>query len=174
HAPAPRFFSRDQNTAAGERVEVLADHRRIVKRLTSIRDECRDLSQRIPALSKAGIRPAGHYLCVFKLDASGKTQLDRGCSDLPRKRRLRCIVELHGYQTSGERGIPPASLPRGGVLVSFGSTSGCSGVWPPPPKYRNKEASNQETYLDADLYPVPDRRGISMNKPLRPVYQQPV
>jgi hypothetical protein len=48
------------------------------------------------------------------------------------------------------------------------SISGCSGVWIPPPKYRNKEACNQETYLDADLYPVPDRRGISMNNPMRP------
>src|SRR6476660_7937031 len=36
--------------------------------------------------------------------------------------------------------------------------SGCSGVWVPPPKYRNKEACKQRKYHEADLYPVPDRR----------------
>jgi hypothetical protein len=29
--------------------------------------------------------------------------------------------------------------------------SGCSGVWWPPPKYRDKEARNQDAYLDADV-----------------------
>jgi hypothetical protein len=46
--------------------------------------------------------------------------------------------------------------------------SGCSGVWLPPPKYRNKEACNQDNYPDADLYPVLDRRRISMSNPIRP------
>jgi hypothetical protein len=49
---------------------------------------------------------------------------------------------------------------------------GHSGVWPPPAKYRNKEACNQDHDLDADLYPVPDRRGISISSisnPIRPV-----
>jgi hypothetical protein len=32
----------------------------------------------------------------------------------------------------------------------FRAISGCSGVWVPPPKYRNNEACNQESYLDAD------------------------
>jgi hypothetical protein len=45
----------------------------------------------------------------------------------------------------------------------------CSGVWLPPPKYRNKEACNQDNDLDAHLYPVPDRRGISISNPIRPV-----
>jgi hypothetical protein len=45
--------------------------------------------------------------------------------------------------------------------------SGCSGVWPPPPKCRNKEARNRETYLEGDLHPVPDRRGISVSNPIR-------
>jgi hypothetical protein len=45
----------------------------------------------------------------------------------------------------------------------------CSGVWVPPPKYHHKEACNQEYYLNADLYPVPDRRGISVSDPIRPV-----
>jgi hypothetical protein len=45
---------------------------------------------------------------------------------------------------------------------------GRSGVWLPPPKYRNKDACNQDNDLDANLYPVPDRRGISMNNPTRP------
>jgi hypothetical protein len=44
---------------------------------------------------------------------------------------------------------------------------GCSGVWLPPPKYRNKEACNQEHYPETDLYPVLDRRGISMSNPIR-------
>jgi len=44
----------------------------------------------------------------------------------------------------------------------------CSGVWLPPPKYRNKEASNQASYLDAHFNPVPDRRGISINITIRP------
>jgi hypothetical protein len=43
--------------------------------------------------------------------------------------------------------------------------SGCSGVWLPPPKYRNNEACNQDNHLDADLYPVLDRRGISISNP---------
>jgi hypothetical protein len=51
--------------------------------------------------------------------------------------------------------------------------SGCSGGWQPPPKDRNNEARNQETYCDADFYPVPDRRCISMSNPLRPAYEQP-
>jgi hypothetical protein len=46
---------------------------------------------------------------------------------------------------------------------------GCSGVRLPPPKYRNKDACNQDSYLDADLYPVLDRRGISIGNPIRPV-----
>ena len=46
---------------------------------------------------------------------------------------------------------------------------GCSGVWPPPAKYRDKEACNQDHDPDADLYPVPDRRGISISNPIRPV-----
>jgi len=47
--------------------------------------------------------------------------------------------------------------------------SGHSGVRPPPPEYRNKEARNQDHDPDADLYPVPDRRGISISNPIRPV-----
>jgi hypothetical protein len=46
---------------------------------------------------------------------------------------------------------------------------GRSGVWLPPAKYRNKEARHQDNDPDAYLYPVPDRRGISMRNPIRPV-----
>jgi hypothetical protein len=46
---------------------------------------------------------------------------------------------------------------------------GPSGVWLPPPKYRNEEACNNDNYPDAYLYPVPDRRGVSMRNPTRPV-----
>jgi hypothetical protein len=42
----------------------------------------------------------------------------------------------------------------------------------PPAKYRNKEACHQAGYLDADDYPVPDRRGISMNNIMRPPVQK--
>jgi hypothetical protein len=42
----------------------------------------------------------------------------------------------------------------------------------PPPKHRNKEACNQAGYLDADLYPVPGWRGISMNNTMRPPVQK--
>jgi hypothetical protein len=42
----------------------------------------------------------------------------------------------------------------------------------PPAKYRNKEACHQAGYLDADDYPVPDRRGISMNNTMRPPVQK--
>jgi hypothetical protein len=49
-----------------------------------------------------------------------------------------------------------------------GMDAGCSGVWLPPSKYRNKEASDQANYLDAHFNPVPDRRGISMNSTIRP------
>jgi hypothetical protein len=43
-----------------------------------------------------------------------------------------------------------------------------------PAKYRNTEASDQGGYLQADLYPVLDRRGIPMSEPIRPVEKQPV
>jgi hypothetical protein len=51
---------------------------------------------------------------------------------------------------------------------------GRSGDWMPPPVYRNNEACDQGNYLDADLYPVPDRGGISMRNPARRVENQPV
>jgi hypothetical protein len=47
-----------------------------------------------------------------------------------------------------------------------------SRVWLPPSKYRNKEASNQASYLVAHFNPVPDRRGISMNSTIRPPVQK--
>ena len=52
--------------------------------------------------------------------------------------------------------------------------SGYSGVRLPPPEYRNNEACDQADDPEADSYPVPDRRGISMNNHLRPVYEQPI
>jgi hypothetical protein len=44
----------------------------------------------------------------------------------------------------------------------------CSGVWLPPPKYRNNEASNQASHLDSHFNPVPDRCGVSVNGTIRP------
>jgi hypothetical protein len=44
----------------------------------------------------------------------------------------------------------------------------------PPPEYCNTEACDQGDYLEADLYPVPDRGGISMSNPARRVEKQPV
>jgi hypothetical protein len=44
----------------------------------------------------------------------------------------------------------------------------------PPPEYRNTEASEQGDDLEADLYPVPDRSGISMRNPARRVENQQV
>jgi hypothetical protein len=52
--------------------------------------------------------------------------------------------------------------------------SGCSAVWVKPPKYRNAEACKQGEDLQADCHPVPDRRGISLNSPLRRGCEQPV
>jgi hypothetical protein len=49
-----------------------------------------------------------------------------------------------------------------------------SGVWHPPPKYRNAEASDQGNCLEAEQYPVSDRCAVSMNKPIRPVREQPL
>ena len=46
-------------------------------------------------------------------------------------------------------------------------TGGCSAARVPPAKYRNREAGSQDRYLDADGYPVRDRRGISMNDQTR-------
>jgi hypothetical protein len=71
--------------------------------------------------------------------------------------------------TSGGEGQGPAGRTRLAPLL----LSGCSGVWHPPPEYRNKEACNQGNCLETHLYPVPDRRGISMSNPIRPV-QKPV
>jgi hypothetical protein len=39
----------------------------------------------------------------------------------------------------------------------------------PPPEYRDTEACDQGDDLDADLYPVLDRRGIPMSNPSGPV-----
>jgi hypothetical protein len=44
----------------------------------------------------------------------------------------------------------------------------------PPPEYCNNEACDEGEYLEADLYPVPDRGGISMSNPARPVENQPL
>jgi hypothetical protein len=44
----------------------------------------------------------------------------------------------------------------------------------PPPEYRNTEASDHGDALEADLYPVPDRGGVSMSNPARRVEKQPV
>jgi hypothetical protein len=44
----------------------------------------------------------------------------------------------------------------------------------PPPEYRDNEACDQGDYLEADLYPVPNRGGISMSNPARAVEDQPV
>jgi hypothetical protein len=52
--------------------------------------------------------------------------------------------------------------------------SGRSGVRVPPPKYRNNEAGDQGEYLEADLYPVPDRGGVSIRNPARRAENQPV
>jgi hypothetical protein len=54
------------------------------------------------------------------------------------------------------------------------AVSGSSGAWLQPPEYRNNEACDQGDYPEADCYPVPDRRGISINNHLRPVYEQPI
>jgi hypothetical protein len=43
-----------------------------------------------------------------------------------------------------------------------------------PPKYRNADACKQGDDLQADCYPVPDRRGISLKSPLRRGCEQPV
>jgi hypothetical protein len=42
----------------------------------------------------------------------------------------------------------------------------------PPPKYRKKEASNRANCPETDLYPVPDRLGVSMGNHFRPVDEQ--
>jgi hypothetical protein len=76
-----------------------------------------------------------------------------------------CIIALVNlYKTRSEHNefaMPPKVFVKADVADRQGwAISGCSGVWLPPPKYRNKEACNQNNYLDADLYPVLDRRGI--------------
>jgi hypothetical protein len=48
-----------------------------------------------------------------------------------------------------------------------------SGAWLPA-EYRDKQASREHEYPKADLYPVPDRRGVSLGNHLRPVDEQPV
>lgn len=42
----------------------------------------------------------------------------------------------------------------------------------PPSKYRNKQACNQAGDLDADFYPVADRRGVAMSDTMRPPVQK--
>ena len=44
----------------------------------------------------------------------------------------------------------------------------------PPPVYCNNEACDKGHDLEADLYPVPDRGGISIGNPARRVEKQPV
>ena len=43
-----------------------------------------------------------------------------------------------------------------------------------PAKDRNNEATGQCGYLEAHGYPVTDRRGVSINKPVRPVEKYPI
>src|SRR5262245_29111227 len=89
-------------------------------------------------------------------------------------------LPIDGCHRTGRlrRTAPPRSfaLPVASLHDRFGSictklevstteSARCSGVWLPPPKYRNKEACNKDTYLDADLYPVLDRRGILYEQP---------
>ena len=50
---------------------------------------------------------------------------------------------------------------------------GGSGGWLPA-EYRDEQASKEHEYPKADLYPVPDRGGISLGNHLRPVDEQPV
>ncbi len=57
----------------------------------------------------------------------------------------------------------------GGLSGAAEENGGRSGVWLPPPQYRDEEACNQESHPDADLYPVPGRRGIPVSNPIRPV-----
>jgi hypothetical protein len=43
-----------------------------------------------------------------------------------------------------------------------------------PPEDRNNAATGQCEYLEADGYPVTNWRGVSENKPVRPVEKHPV
>jgi hypothetical protein len=56
----------------------------------------------------------------------------------------------------------------------IGANSGSSAGWVKPPKYRDADACKQRDDLQADCYPVPDRRGISLKTPLRRGCEQPV
>jgi hypothetical protein len=72
----------------------------------------------------------------------------------------------HERQDSRDHNDSPftliADMPADMDFRCHGPSADAQGIWMPPPKYRNKEARNQERYLDADLYPVRDRRGLSM------------
>jgi hypothetical protein len=69
---------------------------------------------------------------------------------------------------------PESSHTAGEPACPKSAISARSGGWMPPPECRNTEASDQGDYMEADLYPVPDRGGISMRNPARRVEKQPV
>jgi hypothetical protein len=54
------------------------------------------------------------------------------------------------------------------TFVECDSSGLLSGVWVPPPEYRNNKACKEKAYTNADMCPVHDRRGISMRNDIRP------
>jgi hypothetical protein len=61
-----------------------------------------------------------------------------------------------------------------GSAGPFRANSESSAGWVKPPKYRDADACKERDDLQADCYPVPDRRGISLKTPLRRGCEQPV
>src|SRR5262249_31653846 len=120
---------------------------------------------------------------VERMALANRIGLQAGLS--PKMNREACHIRHHPAAHSarhGQQSSPPSRLSSPRSLdpanPSAGAAeprpSGCSGGWPPPPKYRNTQAANHADYPEADEYPIPDRRGISMSNNSRPVYEQPI
>ncbi len=77
-----------------------------------------------------------------------------------------------GLKSPGGRSAQSAVVPSNCQARGKWPSADGSAVWVPPPEYRNTDASKHGKYPEADLYPVPDRRGISMSNPRRPINQQ--
>jgi hypothetical protein len=79
----------------------------------------------------------------------------------------------HKFRLVGERRLlAQRRRSTGRQRLPNAAVSGCSGGWMPPPKYCNKETSDQRKYLKAHYDPVPDRRGVSMSNPNRRVHKR--
>ena len=98
--PAPRTLRRQEAVMAEFRVEILADDRRIVDRVAGVRDEYRNLAQRIQRGELFGLGPR---VQGRQSNALSETMLVRDDIDLADIRRQAAEFEFHELVSSRDR-----------------------------------------------------------------------